>query len=89
MNWAASYPRILDRSGSTSSKPWDDDLDRIFTDPTDRLEAMAHRWALETAGPVRLLASRADLASGVVTAREDLDGREARALVAMPGPWSR
>lgn len=26
-----------------------DDLDRDFTDPTDRLEAMAHQWALDTA----------------------------------------
>lgn len=66
-----------------------DDLERTFTDPTDRLEAMAHRWALETAGPVRLLASTADLASGVVTARDALDATEARPLTPQRhAPWS-
>lgn len=38
----------------------DSELDRDFTDRTDRLEAMAHRWALATATPVRIGATSMD-----------------------------
>jgi len=36
------------------------DLDRDFTDPTDRLEAMAHQWTLETATPMDIVATSVD-----------------------------
>jgi hypothetical protein len=50
------------------------DLDRDFSDPTDRLEAMAHNWALSTATSLRLAAaSEADQSKAVV-------------LMARPGP---
>jgi len=62
------------------------DLDREFSDPTDRLEAMAHKWALDTATPMIIVASELD-----ATRIRDLDQakplvRQAVALVARPGP---
>ncbi len=56
------------------------DLDREFTDPTDRLEATAHHWTLQTATPV-LIRAEVDLLVG--SSQEVL---KATALVARPGP---
>lgn len=65
------------------------DLDRDFTDATDRLEAMANLWALDTASSLHIIATRADdplrrdrLPSGA----ERNETAEAQALVARPGP---
>lgn len=62
------------------------DLDRTFTDPTDRLEAMAHHWALGTADLVRIVASSAHSASDAPADRAGVNTTEAFALVARPGP---
>ncbi len=62
------------------------DLDRTFSDPTDRLEAMAHRWALETAAPIRIVASPVDPAYYSRAQSGSLYSLEALALVARPGP---
>lgn len=66
----------------------DSDLDRDFTDPTDRLEAMAHRWALATATPVRIGATSMDerLRGTNASVAENSEPVEVEALVARPGP---
>lgn len=58
------------------------ELDRTFTDATDRLEATAHLWTLETATPVLITATAIE-AKGGSTA---VDTTQAEALVARPGP---
>lgn len=62
----------------------DSDLDRDFTDPTDRLEAMAHRWALATATPVRIGATSMDepLRGTNASVAENSEPVEVEALVA-------
>ena len=62
------------------------DLDRDFTDPTDRLEAMAHQWALDTATPVAIVATNIDASSPRGDAGSIIDETRAVALVARPGP---
>jgi hypothetical protein len=62
------------------------DLDRDFTDPTDRLEAMAHQWTLDTATPMNIVATTIDLSSLRGDAGPTIDQTEAVALVARPGP---
>jgi hypothetical protein len=57
------------------------DLDREFTDATDRLEAAAHHWTLQTATPV-LIRAEADL----LALESSQEVCEATALVARPGP---
>jgi hypothetical protein len=61
------------------------DLDRDFTDPTDRLEAMAHQWTLDTATPMNI-ATTIDLSSLRGDDRPTIDQTEAVALVARPSP---
>jgi hypothetical protein len=61
------------------------DLDRDFTDATDRLEAMAHQWALNTATSV-LIVARAEPLSLEGSAAPSNDETRATALVARPGP---
>lgn len=58
------------------------ELDRTFTDATDRLEATAHIWALETATPVLIRAISIDRSVEATTS----DTTAAIALVARPGP---
>ena len=55
------------------------DLDRQFSDPTDRLEATAHRWALDTATFMRIEANSIDETRAVETVLAEV-------LVARPGP---
>jgi hypothetical protein len=62
------------------------DLDRDFTDPTDRLEAMAHQWTLETATPMDIVATSVDASSLRGDAGPTIDQTQAVALVARPGP---
>jgi hypothetical protein len=64
----------------------DSDLDRDFTDATDRLEAMAHRWALDTATPLVIAAASVDVSRLRGDARPTIDETQAVALVARPGP---
>jgi hypothetical protein len=64
----------------------DDDLDREFTDATDRLEAMAHQWTLKTATPMSLTATAVDAARPGLDGASPADEARAVALVAMPGP---
>jgi len=61
-------------------------LDREFTDPTDRLEAMAHEWTLDTATPMNIVATSIDLSSLRGDAGPTIDQTQAVALVARPGP---
>lgn len=58
------------------------ELDRTFTDATDRLEATAHLWTLETATPVLITAT----ATKAIGGSTSLDTSEVEALVARPGP---
>lgn len=58
------------------------ELDRIFTDATDRLHATAHEWTLETATPVSINAISIERKDG----KTKTDVTEACALVARPGP---
>jgi hypothetical protein len=58
------------------------ELDRTFTDATDRLEATAHLWTLETATPVLIAAT----ATKTEAAGATVDTTQAEALVARPGP---
>ena len=62
------------------------DLDRDFTDPTDRLEAMAHQWTLETATPMDIVATSVDASSLRGDSGPKVDRTQAVALVARPGP---
>ena len=62
------------------------DLDREFTDPTDRLEAMAHQWTLDTATPMHIVATTIDPSSRRGDAGPVIDRTQAVALVARPGP---
>ncbi len=57
------------------------DLERDFTDATDRLEATAHRWTLETATQLQIQAT-----SDPFALADDGDTVRAVALVACPGP---
>ncbi|MDX6237860.1 MAG: hypothetical protein QOG10_2675 [Kribbellaceae bacterium] len=62
------------------------DLDRDFTDPTDRLEAMAHQWALNTATPLEIVATSVDVSRLHGDDRPTTDQTQAVALVARVGP---
>jgi len=62
------------------------DLDRDFTDPTDRLGAMAHQWTLDTATPMDIIATSVDVSSLRGDAEPTIDRTQAVALVARPGP---
>jgi hypothetical protein len=62
------------------------DLDRDFTDPTDRLEAMAHQWTLDTATPMDIIATSVDASSPRGDRGPTIDRTQAVALVARPGP---
>jgi hypothetical protein len=64
----------------------DSDLDRVFTDPTDRLEAMAHQWTLDTATPMNLHASSAQRPRSLESQGDGVDETHALVLVARPGP---
>jgi hypothetical protein len=64
----------------------DGDTDRTFTDPTDRLEAMAHRWTLDTATPMTIHASNVDVPASRQATQISVDETHAVALVARPGP---
>ncbi len=65
---------------------YDSDLDRVFTDPTDRLEAMAHHWTLRTATPLSLTATAVDPSRVRPGASSPPLETQAKALVAMPAP---
>lgn len=60
------------------------DLDREFSDPTDRLEAMAHHWTLASATQMRISAVAADLPKSSSGIEPTI--ASAQALVARPGP---
>ena len=62
------------------------DLDRDFTDATDRLEAMAHSWALDTATSVLMGATGVSSARLGADVEPTTDEVQAVALVARPGP---
>jgi hypothetical protein len=62
------------------------DLDRDFTDPTDRLEAMAHQWTLDMATPMNIVATTVDLSSLRGDVGQTTDQTEAVALVARHRP---
>ena len=64
----------------------DGDLDRTFTDPTDRLEAMAHRWTLDTATQMNIHARSVDSPASRQATQLSTDETHAVALVARPGP---
>lgn len=57
------------------------DLDRAFTDATDRLEATAHQWTLQTAAAVHIRATTDPFA-----VETDEQACQATVLVARPGP---
>lgn len=61
------------------------DLDRAFSDATDRLEAMAHDWTLRSATSMKITATRLD-AQRAGGALAEPQGVTAVALVARPGP---
>ena len=62
------------------------DLDRDFTDPADRLEAMAYQWALDTAILVAIVATNVDSSSPRGDVAPIIDETRAVAFVARPGP---
>ncbi|MEU0095218.1 nucleotidyl transferase AbiEii/AbiGii toxin family protein [Kribbella sp. NPDC006257] len=64
----------------------DSDLDRTFTDPTDRLEAMAHHWTLDTATTMAIYARDVTGPATPQSKEGSVDETHAVVLVARPGP---